>query len=115
MVWLHTGGWGSWMMGPFPRTTSNSMPIAGSGVRMSLNMMTPSGRKAFPRLHAELYRDLGRLGAHPKRVLLREPAKKEQFTRKCGLTYPCQAQPISTSRLAHTLASSSKAALRCVL
>lgn len=38
---------GSWMMGPFPRTTSNSMPIAGSGVRMSLNMMTPSGRKAF--------------------------------------------------------------------
>eukprot|EP00966_Prymnesium_polylepis_P124419 2877264-Prymnesium_polylepis.2 len=33
---------GEEMTGPLPRTTSNSMPIAGSGVRMSENMMTPS-------------------------------------------------------------------------
>ena len=38
---------GSSMRGPILGTTSNSMPRAGRGVRMSLNMMTPSGRKAF--------------------------------------------------------------------
>ena len=37
---------GAAMTGPLPRTTSNSMPSAGSGVRMSLNMITPSGRNA---------------------------------------------------------------------
>lgn len=37
---------GSAMRGPFPRMTSNSMPNAGRGVRMSLNMITPSGRNA---------------------------------------------------------------------
>ena len=30
------------MRGPFPRMTSNSMPSAGSGVRISLKKMTPS-------------------------------------------------------------------------
>ena len=30
------------MTGPLPRTTSNSMPKAGSGVRMSLKKITPS-------------------------------------------------------------------------
>ena len=39
-------------------TTSNSTP---SGVRMSLNMMTPSGLNA-PRLKRELDRDVGGLG-----------------------------------------------------
>ena len=34
------------MIGPLPLTTSNSTPSAGSGVRMSLNMMTPSGWNA---------------------------------------------------------------------
>lgn len=34
------------MQGPLPLITSNSMPSAGSGVRMSENMMTPSGWKA---------------------------------------------------------------------
>ena len=34
------------MSGPRFGTTSNSMPMAGSGVRISLNMMTPSGRNA---------------------------------------------------------------------
>mmetsp|Transcript_733 Transcript_733/g.2381 ORF Transcript_733/g.2381 Transcript_733/m.2381 type:complete len:290 (+) Transcript_733:470-1339(+) len=34
------------MTGPLPLMTSNSTPRAGSGVRMSLNMMTPSGLKA---------------------------------------------------------------------
>ena len=38
---------GEEMTGPSPRTTSNSMPIAGSGVRMSENMMTPSVPNAF--------------------------------------------------------------------
>ena len=33
-------------MGPLPLTTSNSMPSAGSGVRISLNMITPSGLNA---------------------------------------------------------------------
>lgn len=33
---------GTSMMGPLPLTTSNSMPSAGSGVRMSENMITPS-------------------------------------------------------------------------
>ena len=33
---------GEGMTGPLPRTTSNSTPIAGSGVRMSENMITPS-------------------------------------------------------------------------
>lgn len=37
---------GTSMMGPLPLTTSNSMPRAGRGVKMSLNMMTPSGWKA---------------------------------------------------------------------
>lgn len=37
---------GAEMTGPLPLITSNSMPRAGRGVRMSLNMMTPSGRKA---------------------------------------------------------------------
>lgn len=37
---------GTSMMGPRLGTTSNSMPMAGRGVRMSLNMMTPSGRNA---------------------------------------------------------------------
>ena len=37
---------GEAMTGPLPLMTSNSMPRAGSGVRMSLNMITPSGRKA---------------------------------------------------------------------
>ena len=37
---------GASMIGPFPLTTSNSMPMAGRGVSMSLNMMTPSGRNA---------------------------------------------------------------------
>lgn len=32
--------------GPFPLITSNSMPSAGSGVRMSLKKMTPSGLNA---------------------------------------------------------------------
>ncbi len=35
------------MAGPLPLTMSNSMPSTGSGVRMSLNMMTPSGWKAL--------------------------------------------------------------------
>lgn len=34
------------MRGPLPLMTSNSMPSAGSGVRMSENMITPSGWKA---------------------------------------------------------------------
>jgi hypothetical protein len=33
---------GSKITGPFPFNTSNSIPIAVSGVNMSLNMMTPS-------------------------------------------------------------------------
>ena len=37
---------GTSMMGPLPLTTSNSMPSAGRGVKMSLNIMTPSGWKA---------------------------------------------------------------------
>ena len=37
---------GVWMTGPRPLMMSNSMPSAGRGVRMSLNMMTPSGRNA---------------------------------------------------------------------
>jgi hypothetical protein len=37
---------GEEMTGPLPLTTSKSMPKAVNGVRMSLNMMTPSGRKA---------------------------------------------------------------------
>ncbi len=37
---------GDEITGPFPLITSNSMPSAGRGVRISLNMMTPSGRKA---------------------------------------------------------------------
>lgn len=37
---------GEAMTGPLPLTTSKSIPSAGSGVRMSLNMMTPSGRNA---------------------------------------------------------------------
>lgn len=31
------------MIGPKPFLMSHSIPIDGSGVRMSLNMMTPSG------------------------------------------------------------------------
>lgn len=38
---------GTGMIGPFPLTTSNSMPSAGRGVRMSENMMTPSGLNAL--------------------------------------------------------------------
>jgi hypothetical protein len=37
---------GEAIMGPLPLTTSNSMPSAGSGVRISLNMITPSGLNA---------------------------------------------------------------------
>ena len=37
----------SWIWGPLPFTTSNSMPSAGRIVRMSLNMMIPSTPKAF--------------------------------------------------------------------
>lgn len=33
---------GTSILGPLPLITSNSMPSAGSGVRMSLNMITPS-------------------------------------------------------------------------
>ena len=32
--------------GPFPFTTSNSIPNAGNGVKISLNMITPSGLNA---------------------------------------------------------------------
>lgn len=35
------------IIGPFPFTTSNSIPRAGRGVKISLNMMTPSGLKAL--------------------------------------------------------------------
>ena len=35
------------MTGPLPLMTSKSTPSAGSGVSMSENMMTPSGRNAF--------------------------------------------------------------------
>lgn len=35
------------MMGPKPFLMSHSIPIEGSGVRMSLNMMTPSGWNAL--------------------------------------------------------------------
>ena len=35
------------MIGPLPLTTSNSIPMAGNGVKISLNMMTPSGLKAL--------------------------------------------------------------------
>lgn len=37
---------GEEMIGPLPLTTSNSIPRAGNGVRMSLNMITPSGLNA---------------------------------------------------------------------